>query len=500
MFRAALQTVHVLRVIFLCFVLLPEPGCRSADADSCHEVKTAYMMRQIGPEELVPDRPGTDESLQVCLHPGPTCCTSKMEDSYMAAVRSETQQKMQSYSFELKYLIAGQTKAFQETFGSLVTFTSNLTSTLFDSAYSALAFDCHPLVFQLFSDIKHHLSGDPKSSLDTTVRQFYNDLFPLVYRRLLNPGIGHMSSQIYSSASTSHDDCLRLTRQDVSPFGPHPKLLVSSLSRALGAGRALSRLLRLAGEVMNVTEKVGISELGGPWGSLVALLQRLAATLATSSNHNNMELALLAVRNHVNDAILHAQLHGPLITATVEKVCGPLAAGPVMMSSKPTTLHVTASVASATSVTSERSSGTSLPSVVPAANHSLQLQPRREFEGSIQRYQWFFSELPEMLCESEMDVDQHTCWNGQDVVESYAGPVVGSTVKAQRENPEMTVRNTDPVLKAAKQRLEQLTQAMTQVQHPVVAVHRGRTWLLHLITPSLLVTSYLHRFEAQPTR
>ncbi|XP_067370287.1 glypican-5-like isoform X2 [Channa argus] len=450
MFRAALQTVHVLRVIFLCFVLLPEPGCRSADADSCHEVKTAYMMRQIGPEELVPDRPGTDESLQVCLHPGPTCCTSKMEDSYMAAVRSETQQKMQSYSFELKYLIAGQTKAFQETFGSLVTFTSNLTSTLFDSAYSALAFDCHPLVFQLFSDIKHHLSGDPKSSLDTTVRQFYNDLFPLVYRRLLNPGIGHMSSQIYSSASTSHDDCLRLTRQDVSPFGPHPKLLV------------------------------GISELGGPWGSLVALLQRLAATLATSSNHNNMELALLAVRNHVNDAILHAQLHGPLITATVEKVCGPLAAGPVMMSSKPTTLHVTASVASATSVTSERSSGTSLPSVVPAANHSLQLQPRRlfplkgsrahksrslkklsrEFEGSIQRYQWFFSELPEMLCESEMDVDQHTCWNGQDVVESYAGPVVGSTVKAQRENPEMTVRNTDPVLKAAKQRLEQLTQEL----------------------------------------
>lgn len=49
------------------------------------------------------------------------------------------------------------------------------------------------------------------------------------------------------------------------------------------------------------------------------LLQRLAATLATSSNHNSMELALLAVRNHVNDAILHAQLHGPHITATVSR-------------------------------------------------------------------------------------------------------------------------------------------------------------------------------------
>lgn len=41
---------------------------------------------------------------------------------------------------------------------------------------------------------------------------------------------------------------------------------------------------------------------------------------------------------------------------------------------------------------------------------------------------------------------------------SYAGRVVGSTFKAQRENPEMFVRNTDPVLKGAKQRLEQLTQ------------------------------------------
>ena len=43
----------------------------------------------------------------------------------------------------------------------------------------------------------------------------------------------------------------------------------------------------------------------------------------------------------------------------------------------------------------------------------------REFEGSIQRYQWFFSELPEMLCESEMEIEQHTCWSGQDVVERF---------------------------------------------------------------------------------
>lgn len=140
-----------------------------------------------------------------------------------------------------------------------MSFTSNLTSTLFDSAYSSLASDCRPVVFQLFSDIRRHLSGDSNSSLDSAVRRFYNDLFPLVYRRLLNPGIGHASTQSRSSFSTHQDDCLRMTRQDVSPFGLHPRLLVASLSRALGHGRALSRLLRLAGEVVNATEKATLS-------------------------------------------------------------------------------------------------------------------------------------------------------------------------------------------------------------------------------------------------
>lgn len=53
---------------------------------------------------------------------------------------------------------------------------------------------------------------------------------------------------------------------------------------------------------------------------------------------------------------------------------------------------------------------------------------------------------------------------------SYAGRVVGSTLKAQRENPEMTVRNTDPVLKGAKQRLEQLTQVAAPYSQKNLAI------------------------------
>uniref|UniRef100_A0A8C6V5D7 Uncharacterized protein n=1 Tax=Neogobius melanostomus TaxID=47308 RepID=A0A8C6V5D7_9GOBI len=323
------------------------------------------------------DTCAADDSLRVCVHSGPSCCSSKMEDNYMTAVRmlfflSSISSLLFSFLFVLVL----------ETFESLVSFTSNLTSTLFDNAYSALALDCRPLVLQLFDAIKLHLSGDTALSLEKAVNRFYDDLFPLVYRR-------HFSSSVHSG----HDDCLRMTRQDVSPFGPHPRLLVSSLSRALGLGRALSRLLKLAGEVINATEKASLSR----------------------------ECGRSLVKMHYCSHCRGLTLIRPCTGLCVNVMRGCLVSARFMR-------HPCCSM----------------------FFHSF-LPSFREFESSIQRYQWFFSELPEMLCESEMEVEQHTCWSGQDVVESYAGRVVGSSVKAQRENPEMTVRNSDSVLKGSCQ-------------------------------------------------
>ncbi|CAL8268094.1 unnamed protein product [Arctogadus glacialis] len=111
MSRPTFQSADLLRFIFLYWMLV---ACRcTADADDCLEVKTAYMMRQIGPVELVPNKPKIGEPLEVCSHAGPSCCNSPMEDSYMTAVRAETQQRIRSYSFELKYLLAGHSRAFQ---------------------------------------------------------------------------------------------------------------------------------------------------------------------------------------------------------------------------------------------------------------------------------------------------------------------------------------------------------------------------------------------------
>lgn len=55
-----------------------------------------------------------------------------------------------------------------------------------------------------------------------------------------------------------------------------------------------------------------------------------------------------------------------------------------------------------------------IPFLLSVVNHLF-----REFMSYIQRYKSFFSMLPEVLCDNEMVLDEHTCWNGEDVVERY---------------------------------------------------------------------------------
>ncbi|XP_016147365.1 glypican-5-like [Sinocyclocheilus grahami] len=87
----------------------------AAHAHSCHEVKTAFQVRQIGQLKWVPETPAIDVDLSICKHAGPSCCTRRMEESYRAAVLRDTTQNIRSYSFELKYLISAHAAAFQGT-------------------------------------------------------------------------------------------------------------------------------------------------------------------------------------------------------------------------------------------------------------------------------------------------------------------------------------------------------------------------------------------------
>lgn len=234
-------------------------------------------------------------------------------------------------------------------FQYLLSFSQGHLSSLLEVTYSSLSRQALPHVNQLFSSLSLYLKG-ANVSVEAAVQHFFNDLFPLVYTRLINPGIeGHMM------VGSEMGDCLRMIRQDVNPFGSHPAVMAQELSGALGTGRQLGLALEEGLEVMNATEHVilskecvkglvkmvycshcrgltlikpcvgyclnvmrgclaSVSELDQTWRRYSILLEQLTHAMA---GHHSLELALLKVGDHVNEALLYAQLHGPLITATV---------------------------------------------------------------------------------------------------------------------------------------------------------------------------------------
>lgn len=233
-------------------------------------------------------------------------------------------------------------------FQYLLSFSQGHLSSLLEGSYPSLSRHALPHVNQLFSSLSLHLRG-ANVSAEGAVHQFFNNLFPLVFTRLINPGAEA------SAVGGDTRDCLRMIRQDVNPFGPHPAVMAQELAGALGAGRQLGLALEEGLEVMNATEHVslskecvkgllrmvycshcrgltlikpcggyclnvmrgclaGLSELDQPWRRYTGLLEQLTHSMA---GHHSLELALLRVRGHVNDALLYAHVHGPLITATV---------------------------------------------------------------------------------------------------------------------------------------------------------------------------------------
>uniref|UniRef100_A0A3B4AMR9 Uncharacterized protein n=1 Tax=Periophthalmus magnuspinnatus TaxID=409849 RepID=A0A3B4AMR9_9GOBI len=404
------------------------------DAYSCHEVRTAFQLRSVGPVHRVPETPGVDVDLLLCKHQGLSCCTRKMEESYLIAVKRETLHNIQSYSYELEHLFSGHADAFQVLY------------CIFKGNFPSLSRHALPHVNQLFSSLSQHLRG-ANVSVEAAVHQFFNNLFPLVYSQLINPG---MEREVMREM----DDCLRMTRQDVNPFGPHPAVMIQELVGALGAGKHLGLALTEGLEVLNATEHISlskecvkalvkmvycshcrgltlikpcdglclnvmrgclasVSELDQPWRRYTTLLEQLTNAMA---KQHSMELALLGVRGHVNEALLYAHLMSVFFCVVWLFF--------------------------------------------------------REFLIYVRRYRSFFAALPELLCERENVIGDSTCWSGDDVVESYTSRVVGNGLPAQRQNPEVKVRSADPVLVEVKDRLDRFC----QVHHIIEILLHSQSW------------------------
>uniref|UniRef100_A0A803VJ40 Glypican 5 n=1 Tax=Ficedula albicollis TaxID=59894 RepID=A0A803VJ40_FICAL len=408
----------------------------------------------------------SESDLQICQHRAPTCCTKKMEESYQAAVRRERTQSIQALNFELKYMIVGHITAFQEAFESLLRFAENRTSSLFETAYRPMAKEAAEPVKELFTDISLYILG-AETTVESAVLRFFDSLFPLVYSRLINPGITDLSED--------YTECLRLTRMLSQALSLGIEVINTTEHAAVSkeCSRALVKmqycphcqgltLIRpCVGYCLNVMRGclASVAELDAHWRHFISTLEYLANEMAAS---HELEMALSGIWSSINEAILHAQLNGPQLSATVDKVCGQpkQQEGNLSSANIVPVKEVTETQTFVMAHTSLNNKRSSLPLKASKNDKSRSLKKiSREFISYMKRSRTFYASIAERLCDGDLVMrDSSTCWNGEDVVESYTSRVVSNGLKAQINNPELKVRGLDPLINNLIDKLQHFNQ------------------------------------------
>uniref|UniRef100_A0A8C9UZD5 Glypican 5a n=1 Tax=Scleropages formosus TaxID=113540 RepID=A0A8C9UZD5_SCLFO len=451
-----------------------------AGVSDCDEVRKVFQERQIGTVKSVPERPRKGSDLQVCGSRNLTCCNKKMEERYQLAARRDIQSLVQRTSSSLKFLISRNVATFQEVFENLVKQAENYTSTLFTSAYRSLAPDAGGPVRQLFGDISLLALGS-ELEVEDVVRSFFEQLFPVVYRHVIDPDA--------TAFGEDFAECLRVAGNRLGPFGGLPKQLARRLGRSVPPAQVFLQALHLGIEVINTTDHLqytkecrrallkmlycphcqgltrskpctgyclnvmrgclaSVAEVDAHWREFVRSLEDVSAGM---QEHLDLEQALFGVRPLVAEALAHAQNNGPKLSAQVSKLCG-----------RPSRVP-------ARSVGSPRdTSQNSIPLKAPERSAEETFSSRRrEFINSLRLHRTFYGGLADQLCVGEVaSEDGLSCWNGADVTKSYTLRVVGSGIDAQSGNPDVKVKGLDPVINQIIDKLKHINQLLQGKQIP----------------------------------
>ncbi|KAJ0056593.1 hypothetical protein NL108_010523 [Boleophthalmus pectinirostris] len=454
------------------FLLACFCGSVLGNPNKCDEVRKVFQLRQIGPSQLLPlsPRPGSD--LQVCTSKNLTCCTKKMEERYQMAARRDIQNLLQMSSSSLKFLISRNVAAFQEIFEQLLRQAENHSVSVLQESYRNMPDHAMEPIQELFTDIALYLLGS-ELNVDDLIQRFFDSLFPFVYNHLINPGLGDISP--------AYAECLRGARREVRPFGQAPPILTDQISRSGMSGKLLLQALHLGIEVINTTDHLqlsrecrrallkmhycphcqGLTESKPCMGYCLNVMRGCLASLAEIDVHwrefvrsleglcsrmqgsQDLEQVLLGVHTLLHDAVGNAQRNGPRITTQVHKLCGPPNRSPSQ--------SVSISVAK-----------DPLPlKAAPRPTGDSLAQRKKDFLSGLRLYRTYYGGLADQLCVNELSRgDGTSCWNGTNIVHSYTLRVVGSGIKAQSSNPEVKVKEADPVINQIIDKLKHINQLL----------------------------------------
>ncbi|XP_017313637.1 glypican-5a isoform X1 [Ictalurus punctatus] len=454
----------------VCFWLAALTELTQQNTMSCDGVRKLLQLQQIDATTGVLDTPGTASDLQVCLSRDVTCCTRKVEEQYQTAVRQDIQNLLQTFSYNLKLLITQNIATLQDTMDLMVREVQNHTFSLLKVLYGDLASRASSPLAELFTDVGLFVLGAELNLVEASQR-FFHTIFPLVYDQLEERGMAPLDPV--------YQDCVQSVGRRAAAYGNAPLRLALLVSHASLAERVFLQAMHLAVEVINTTDHAqpsrecrralmrmrycplcqaltdskpcmgyclnvlrgclaSLAEVDTHWQEFVRSLEALAARM---NGGNELEHVLASVPSLITDAVAYTRRNAARLTSQVHRVCGkPERSGHVQQGGAIDTLHLQ---------TPERNKEDTL-------SHW-----RREFLSSLRHYRAFYGGLADQMCVRELaSTDGPTCWNGNDVVKSYTKRVVGSGIRAQTHNPEVRVKEADPVINKLIDKLKHVNQLL----------------------------------------
>ncbi|KAK7913267.1 hypothetical protein WMY93_013478 [Mugilogobius chulae] len=185
-----------------------------------------------------------------------------------------------------------------------------------------------------------------------------------------------------------------------------------------------------------------LAEIDAHWREFVRSLEGLSSRM---QGPQDLEQVLLGVHSLLNEAVGNAQRNGQRITTQVHKLCGAPSRRPSQ------------------SVNIQHSSVKDpLPlKTAPRPTNDALAQRRKDFLSGLRFYRTYYGGLADQLCVSDLSrSDGTSCWNGTSIVHSYTLRVVGSGIKAQSSNPEVKVKEADPVINQIIDKLKHINQLL----------------------------------------
>ncbi|XP_010079411.1 PREDICTED: glypican-5-like, partial [Pterocles gutturalis] len=138
-----------------------------------------------------------------------------------------------------------------QTFEMLIRLAENYTSTLFCNTYRNMAAEATTRVQEFFTDVGLFIFGTDIST-EEFVNRFFDNLLPVVYNHVINPGL--------TDISLEYAECLRMARRGIRPFGNVPKKAIGQIGRSLLPSRTFLQALNVGIEVINTTDHLHFSK------------------------------------------------------------------------------------------------------------------------------------------------------------------------------------------------------------------------------------------------